>query len=73
MEGDWSIYNNGDTLEIAEDYNNGGKIIIIHSNGSIESYGNFYSQGYRLPRVYYGTSEPDDSDGEDGDIYIMYS
>lgn len=81
MEGDWYIYNNGDTLEITEDNNYGGKIIIINSNGSITSingninteYGNFYSQGYRLPRVYYGTSEPDDGDGEDGDIYIMYS
>lgn len=45
----------------------------IFADGSIEAYGNVYSQGYRLPRVYYGTSAPDDGDGEDGDIYIMYS
>lgn len=74
MEGDWYIYNNGNSLEIAEDMNYGGKRIIIQADGSIESLdGNFYSQGYRLPRVYYGTSEPNDDDGEDGDIYIMYS
>ena len=46
--------------------------LIVDGNVSTE-YGNFYSQGYRLPRVYYGTSAPDDGDGEDGDIYIMYS
>ena len=73
MYGDWYIYNNGNTLEIAEDYNHSGKIIIIHSDGSINTYGNFYSQDHRLPRVYYGTSAPDDGEGEDGDIYIMYS
>lgn len=49
-----------------------GNIDLYYGNVSTE-YGNFYSQGYRLPRVYYGTSAPDDSDGEDGDIYIMYS
>ena len=74
VEGDWYIYNNGDTLEIAEDMHYGGKRIIIQADGSIQSLdGNFYSQGYRLPRVYYGTSAPDDDEGEDGDIYIMYS
>ena len=46
---------------------------IINADGSIECYGDVFSQGTRLPRVYYGTSAPDDGDGEDGDIYIMYS
>lgn len=45
----------------------------IYADGSIECYGDVFSQGTRLPRVYYGTSAPDDSEGEDGDIYIMYS
>lgn len=57
-----------------ETYLNGN----IVANGNIESYNNLYgynvySQGYRLPRVYSGTTEPSASLGEDGDIYIMYS
>lgn len=64
-------------LEISGSPDNGiycdeGDIELYSGNVTTE-YGNFYSQGRRLPRVYYGTSEPDDGDGEDGDIYIMYS
>ena len=32
-----------------------------------------WQQGHRVPNVWYGTTPPDSSIGQDGDIYIMYS
>lgn len=76
------IYDGYNGMKCLQMNTSGGETFLngsIATSGSIESQtnlyanSNVYSQGYRLPRVYYGTSEPDDNDGEDGDIYIMYS
>lgn len=78
--GDWRLYNNGSSLELAEEYHTGMKIMTLTSGGTLTSLdgnfvannGDFYSKGKRIPRVYSGTSTPSASTGADGDIYIMY-
>lgn len=83
-EGDMSIYLNSDSIRISDDYSgygvffemyheeNGGGIT-YHGGDISASNGFIYDTVGRLPHVYYGTTAPSSSTGQNGDIYIMYS
>lgn len=78
-----AIYFENDLMRLYHD--NVGDIMVLRNNRNIDAYGNVtihkdlqvtgdvYARERRLPHVWYGTTTPDSSIGQDGDIYIMYS
>lgn len=62
-----------------------GDIMVLNDDSTVTLYGEMgiygdlgviedvYARGRRLPHVWYGTTPPDSSIGQDGDVYIMYS
>ena len=80
-EGDtFYLYPEGDNFIVEGD--NGGYVRLKSStntlyaetvSASLLTGAQVWQQGRRVPNVWYGTTPPDSSIGQDGDIYIMYS
>lgn len=75
---DCILYFNETGIALAADMIYGGRFANITSDEvwfgpSVTTNSNFYSAGRRHPHVYYGTTTPSPSTGQNGDVYIMYN
>lgn len=78
IDGNCSLYFNETGIALGDDDIYGGRFANISSEEiwfmpNIYTDGSVYSASRRLPHVYYGTTTPSPSTGQNGDVYIMYS